>query len=199
MNSSFPTGPFGGGGSGSGSGLPFGGPGGPASAIFDAMDQLRKSFEQRTGSGPSRMARGDVRSAVITLLAEEPMHGYQIINEIAERSGGSWKPSAGSVYPTLQLLADEGLITAEEQNGRKTYSLTGAGREEAEIAADKPAPWEAFSSRDHSHLTALPKAGMDLAGAAAQVARTGTPEQVQEAVTVLDEARRRLYAILAQD
>lgn len=199
MNSSFPTGAFGGGGSGSGSGLPFGGPGGPASAIFDAMDQLRKSFEQRSGGGPSRMARGDVRSAVITLLAEEPMHGYQIINEIAERSGGSWKPSAGSVYPTLQLLADEGLITAEEQNGRKTYSLTGAGREEAEIAADKPAPWEAFSSRDHSHLTALPKAGMDLAGAAAQVARTGTPEQVQEAVTVLDEARRRLYAILAQD
>ncbi|MDQ0643829.1 PadR family transcriptional regulator [Microbacterium murale] len=194
MNSSFPTGPFGGGGSGS----PFGGPGGPASAIFDAMDQLRKSFEQRT-SGPSRMARGDVRSAVIALLAEEPMHGYQIINEIAERSGGSWKPSAGSVYPTLQLLADEGLITAEEQNGRKTYSLTGAGREEAEIAADKPAPWEAFSSREHSHLTALPKAGMDLAGAAAQVARTGSPEQVQEAVTVLDEARRRLYAILAQD
>ncbi len=199
MNSSFPTGAFGGGGSGSGSGLPFGGPGGPASAIFDAMDQLRKSFEQRSGGGPSRMARGDVRSAVITLLAEEPMHGYQIINEIAERSGGSWKPSAGSVYPTLQLLADEGLITAEEQNGRKTYSLTGAGREEAEIAADKPAPWEAFSSREHSHLTALPKAGMDLAGAAAQVARTGTPEQVQEAVTVLDEARRRLYAILAQD
>lgn len=201
MNSSFPTGPFGGGGSGSGagSGSPFGGAGGPASAIFDAMDQLRKSFEQRTGGGPSRMARGDVRAAVITLLAEEPMHGYQIINEIAERSGGSWKPSAGSVYPTLQLLADEGLITAEEQNGRKTYSLTGAGREEAEIAADKPAPWEAFSSREHSHLTALPKAGMDLAGAAAQVARTGTPEQVQEAVTVLDEARRRLYAILAQD
>lgn len=195
MNSSFPSGPFGGGG---GSGSPFGGPGGPASAIFEAMDQLRKSFEQRTG-GPSRMARGDVRAAVIALLAEEPMHGYQIINEIAERSGGSWKPSAGSVYPTLQLLADEGLITAEEQNGRKTYSLTGSGREEAEIAAEKPAPWEAFSSHESSHLTALPKAGMDLAAAAAQVARTGAPEQVQEAVTVLDEARRRLYAILAQD
>ncbi|WP_426185979.1 PadR family transcriptional regulator [Microbacterium sp. TWP3-1-2b2] len=198
MNNSFPTGAFGGSGSGQGGGSLFGGPGGPASAIFDAMDQLRKSFEQRTG-GPSRMARGDVRAAVIALLAEEPMHGYQIINEIAERSGGSWKPSAGSVYPTLQLLADEGLITAEEQNGRKTYSLTGAGREEAEIAADKPAPWEAFSSRESGHLTALPKAGMDLAGAAAQVARTGTPEQVKEAVTVLDEARRRLYAILAQD
>src|SRR4051795_9745479 len=177
MNSSFPTGPFGGGAAGGGNNSPFGGPGGPASAIFDAMDQLRKSFEQRTSGGPSRMARGDVRAAVIALLAEEPMHGYQIINEIAERTGGSWKPSAGSVYPTLQLLADEGLITAEEQNGRKTYSLTGAGREEAEVAAEKPAPWEAFSSRDHSNLTALPKAGMDLAGAAAQVARTGTPEQ----------------------
>lgn len=74
------------------------------------------------------MARGDVRTAVLSLLAEKPMHGYQIINEIAERSGGTWKPSAGSVYPTLQLLADEGLIEAEEQNGRKTYSLTEAGR-----------------------------------------------------------------------
>ncbi|MGM7667643.1 PadR family transcriptional regulator [Microbacterium sp. A93] len=194
MNGSFPTGGFSG---AAGFGGP-GGSGGPASMIFEAMDQLRKSFEQRPG-GSSRMARGDVRVAVITLLTEEPMHGYQIINEIAERSGGAWKPSAGSVYPTLQLLADEGLITAEEQNGRKTYSLTGTGREEAEIAAEKPAPWEAFSSRDGAHITALPKAGMDLAGAAAQVARTGSPEQVQEAVTVLEEARRRLYAILAQD
>lgn len=191
MNSSFPTGGF-------GSGSPFGGSGGPASAIFDAMEQLRKSFEQRP-SGSGRMARGDVRAAVIALLAEEPMHGYQIINEIAERSGGAWKPSAGSVYPTLQLLADEGLITAEEQNGRKTYSLTGTGREEAEIAAEKPAPWEAFASRDGGHLTALPKAGVDLAGAAAQVARTGSPEQVQQAVVVLDEARRKLYAILAEN
>lgn len=191
MNSSFPTGGF-------GQGSPFGGSGGPASALFDAMDQLRKSFEQRTSS-PTRMARGDVRAAVLALLAEEPMHGYQIINEIAERSSGAWKPSAGSVYPTLQLLADEGLIAAEEQNGRKTYSLTGAGREEAEIAAEKPAPWESFAGRDSGHLTALPKAGMDLAAAAAQVARTGTSGQVQEAVTVLDEARRRLYAILAQD
>ena len=182
MNSSFPAGGF----------------GNPASAIFEAMDQIRKSFEQRPGV-PSRMARGDVRAAVIALLSEEPMHGYQIINEIAERSGGAWKPSAGSVYPTLQLLADEGLITAEEQNGRKTYSLTGSGREEAEIAAEKPAPWEAFGARDGGHLTALPKAGIDLAGAAAQVARTGSPEHVQQAVAVLDEARRKLYAILAEN
>lgn len=188
MGGSFPTGGF---------SSPFSGLGGPASAFFDAMDQLRTSFEQRTG-GTSRMARGEVRAAVIALLAEEPMHGYQIIREIADRSGGAWKPSAGSVYPTLQLLADEGLIVAEERNDRKTYSLTESGRAEADAAADQPAPWEAFSAH-RGHLSALPKAGMDLAGAAAQVARTGNQEQVQQAVSVLEDARRKLYAILAQD
>ncbi|MBO0981816.1 PadR family transcriptional regulator [Microbacterium sp. SD291] len=196
-NSSFPFGGSGFGGSGSG----FGGPGGPASAIFEAMDQLRKTFEPRPGGG-SRMARGDVRTAVLSLLAERPMHGYQIINEIAERSGGSWKPSAGSVYPTLQLLADEGLIEAEEQNGRKTYSLTDAGRDVADESAEAPAPWESSNregSRDNVRFAALPKAGVDLAAAAAQVGRSGSPEQVQQAIEVLDEARRRLYSILAQD
>lgn len=169
----------------------------PGAAIWDAMDQLRKSFEQRAGG--TRMARGDVRAAVIALLAEQPMHGYQIIHEIEERSGGAWKPSAGSVYPTLQLLADEGLITAEELRGRKTYSLTEAGREQAEESAGRRAPWEMPGQRDESRFGALSKAGVDLAGAAAQVARTGSAEQVRQAVDVLDETRRRLYAILAED
>jgi DNA-binding PadR family transcriptional regulator len=165
--------------------------------IMQAMDQLRAAFEQRTTT--PRMQKGDVRAAVLSLLAEQPMHGYQIIREISERSGGSWKPSAGSVYPTLQLLADEALITAEESNGRKTYSLTEAGRVEAEGATETPAPWETSSGRDGGRLTALPKAGVELAQAAAQVGRSGSPEQVQQAVDVLDEARRKLYAILAQD
>ncbi|WP_205802346.1 PadR family transcriptional regulator [Microbacterium sp. PI-1] len=220
MNNAFPSNPFGGnggsgnnggsggpggifGGSGFGSGSGFGaGPGGPAAAIFEAMDQLRKSFESRP-SGGSRMARGDVRAAVLSLLAEKPMHGYQIINEIAERSGGTWKPSAGSVYPTLQLLADEGLIEAEEQSGRKTYSLTEAGRAVADESSETPAPWESSSGkdghRDSARFNALPKAGVDLAAAAAQVGRSGSPEQVQQTIEVLDEARRRLYSILAQD
>ncbi|ALJ21221.1 PadR family transcriptional regulator [Microbacterium sp. No. 7] len=199
MNGSFPPGGFGGGGFGGGG---FGrggfGPGAnPAAMIWDAVEQLRGSFEQRTGS--TRMARGDVRAAVIALLAEQPMHGYQIINEIAERSGGTWKPSAGSVYPTLQLLADEGLIAAEEQGGRKTYALTDAGRAFAEESAERPAPWEGPGGRAGGvPFGALPKAGVDLAGAAAQVARTGTPEQVEQAVAVLDDARRKLYAILAE-
>lgn len=174
----------------------FGGAGGPGGGLWDALDQLRQSFEQRTG-GPTRMARGDVRAAVLALLAERPMHGYQIIHEIEERSGGAWKPSAGSVYPTLQLLADEGLISAEEQNGRKTYSLTAAGEENLAEAGDTPAPWEAFASRQSSPLTALPKAGAELASVVAQVARTGTPEQVEAAVAALDDTRRRLYSILA--
>jgi DNA-binding PadR family transcriptional regulator len=158
------------------------------------MEHLRGVFDQRPQT--PRMARGDVRAAVLALLAEQPMHGYQIIQEIEERSGGSWKPSAGSVYPTLQLLADEGLIEAAEQGGRKTYSLTEAGRAVADEAGTPP--WEGSGARaGAAAFRALPKAGVDLAGAAAQVARTGTPEQVQQAIEVLDEARRRLYAILA--
>ncbi len=196
-NSGFGSGsPFGGfGGFGSG-GFGGSGAGGPASALFDAMDQLRKAFEPRPG-GSTRMARGDVRAAVLSLLAEEPMHGYQIIREIEERSGGSWKPSAGSVYPTLQLLADEGRVAAEEQNGRKTYSLTDAGRAAAD-ETDAPAPWEGNGSRDGGRHVALAKAGMDLAGAAAQVARTGSSEQTDRSVEVLEDARRKLYAILAE-
>jgi DNA-binding PadR family transcriptional regulator len=165
----------------------------PASAVWEAFDQLRGQFEQKAGS---RMGRGDVRAAVITLLAEKPMHGYQLIHEIDERSGGSWKPSPGSVYPTLQLLADEGLIGADEQNGRKTYSLTAEGEELAKASADRPAPWQT-PTKDGGR-SALPKAGIDLAQAAAQVGRSGSREQVAEAVTVLDEAKRKLYSILAQ-
>ncbi|MBG6237831.1 putative transcriptional regulator [Mycetocola sp. CAN_C7] len=181
MNNSFPAGGF--------------GTGMHPDGMWQIMEQLRSTFEKRSGT---RMGRGDVRAAVLALLAEKPMHGYQIIREIDERSNGSWKPSAGSVYPTLQLLADEGFITAEESDGRKTYTLTEAGREEV-AGSGASAPWETASASDNTGFTALPKAGVELAQAAAQVGRTGSPEQVRQAVTVLDEARRRLYAILAQD
>lgn len=149
------------------------------------------------GQPAQRARRGDVRAAILRLLTEEPMHGYQIIREIEDRSGGTWKPSAGSVYPTLQLLADEGLVAAEEQNGRKTYSLTEAGRATAD-EADAPAPWEGNGNRESGRHVVLAKAGMDLAGAAAQVARTGSSAQADQAVEVLEDARRKLYAILAE-
>ena len=177
------------------------GQGWPMTGLWEAMEQLRGQFEQKVG-GATRMGRGDVRTAVLSLLAEKPMHGYQIIQQIEERSGGSWKPSPGSVYPTLQLLADEGLIKAEEAGGRKTYSLTEEGREVADAAAEKSAPWEGSSMRDGGHsgrTSALPKAGIDLAQAVAQVGRSGSAEQVKEAVAVLDDARRKIFSILAQD
>ncbi|MCE4026778.1 MULTISPECIES: PadR family transcriptional regulator [unclassified Microbacterium] len=202
MDNSYASRGFGGPGFGPGGGRGFGGRPGmnPTAGLWEAMEHLRSAFEQRPTTTP-RMARGDVRTAVLALLAEQPMHGYQIIQEIEERSGGSWKPSAGSVYPTLQLLADEGLIEAAEQGGRKTYSLTEAGRAVADEAGAPP--WEGarggapFGGPFGGQFGALPKAGVDLAGAAAQVARTGTPEQVQQAIEVLDDARRKLYAILA--
>lgn len=191
-------------GSGFGSSSSNWGKGNPGQGLWEAMDQLRGMFEQKVAP---RMGKGDVRAAVLALLAEKPMHGYQIISEISERSGGAWKPSAGSVYPTLQLLADEGLITAEEEGGRKTYTLTEMGRAEAATSADR-APWPTGGTtggstgsgrRDFGNAGPLAKSGMDLAQAAAQVGRTGTPEQVKQAVDILDEARRRLYSILAQD
>jgi hypothetical protein len=162
--------------------------------VWQAMEQMRTTFEKRAGS---RVGRGDVRAAVLALLAEKPMHGYQMIHEIEERSGGSWKPSAGSVYPTLQLLADEGLISVEEANGRKIYSLTDTGRE-AVAGPEASSPWESTGAAPGGGFAALPKAGVELAQATAQVGRTGTPEQIQEAVAVLDDARRRLYSILAR-
>jgi DNA-binding PadR family transcriptional regulator len=172
------------------------GEGRPGAGVWEAMEQLRGQFERKVGM---RMGRGDVRAAVLALLAEKPMHGYQIIQEIDERSGGAWKPSPGSVYPTLQLLADEGLIGAKESNGRKTYSLTDEGQRLAKAAADQPAPWEAPGARDGGRTSALPKASVDLAHAVAQVGRSGNPEQVKEVVSVLDDARRKIYAVLAQD
>jgi DNA-binding PadR family transcriptional regulator len=164
-------------------------------AIWDAMEQLRGQFEQKAGT---RMGRGDVRAAILAILAEKPLHGYQIMAEIEERSGGTWKPSPGSVYPTLQLLADEGLVLAEESNGRKTYSLTEEGRAATDATTDRSAPWDAQGGKSSGRTGALPKAGVELAQAIAQVGRSGSTAQVNEAVAVLDEARRKVYSILAQ-
>lgn len=170
--------------------------------LWDTFDTLRSEFGRRMGTrmGPRmglRMGRGDVRAAILSLLTDGPMHGYQLIQEIEKRSNGAWKPSPGSVYPTLQLLADEGLIQAKEAAGRKTYTLTAAGTEQA--AAHGTAPWEDLGHRETPRAMVLPKAGVKLAEAASQIARNGTPEQVESAVAIIDEARRKLYTILAQE
>jgi DNA-binding PadR family transcriptional regulator len=149
--------------------------------------------------GPSqRMRRGDVRTAVLRLLSEQPMHGYQIIQELSERSGGAWSPSAGSVYPTLQLLADEGLIASEEAGGKKVYSLTESGMAAVAETADEPAPWEE-AAQDGSAKGGYREAATRLAQPVMQIGSSGSPEQVAAAIEVLNDARKKLYAILAED
>jgi len=158
---------------------------------------MRTQFDKRVGT---RMGRGDVRAAILTVLAEEPMHGYQVIRAIEDRTEGRWKPSAGSVYPTLQLLADEGLVTSKIVKERKTYSLTDEGREAA-AEAEKAVPWaeDESASEEQSIGGELRKSAMDLAQAVAQLARTGSAEQKVSGAELLHETRRKIYSILAQD
>lgn len=151
----------------------------------------------RPGGG-RRAGRGDIRAAILVLLAEEPMHGYQIINEITERSEGAWQPSPGSVYPTLQQLADEGLLSTRETDGRRIHELTDAGREQA-AARTGAAPWEAAASESEEPHAALRQILVGVMSAARQVAQTGGPEQVTAAQDILREARKRLYHVLAED
>jgi len=162
--------------------------------LWDTLENVRSEFERRVAP---RMGRGDVRVAILSLLAEESMHGYQIIREIEKRSNGAWKPSPGSVYPTLQLLTDEGLVDAHEADGKKTYTLTEKGNDEAK--SNRPAPWEERESHDSPRPTALPRAAAKLAEAVVPIMRTGSTKQVEEAISIIDDARRKLYAILAQD
>jgi DNA-binding PadR family transcriptional regulator len=154
-------------------------------------------FAAFAGMGGMRARRGDVREAVLRLLAEQPMHGYQIIQELGARSGGAWSPSAGSVYPTLQLLADEGLITAEETGGKKVFSLTDTGKAAVAETADQPAPWDA-SAQGQTHQ-GYREAVARLGAAAFQIGKNGTPEQIAAALEVLTDARKKLYTILAED
>ena len=150
------------------------------------------------GHGGMRARRGDVRAAVLRLLSEQPMHGYQIIQELSARSDGAWSPSAGSVYPTLQLLADEGLVTAEETAGKKVFSLTEAGIAAVAETADQPAPWDEAAQSD-SGASGYREAIAKLMAAAFQIGKGGSAEQVAAAVEVLTDARKKLYAILAED
>jgi DNA-binding PadR family transcriptional regulator len=150
------------------------------------------------GLGRGRARRGDIRMALLALLVERPMHGYEMLRELAQRSGAMWKPSAGSVYPTLQLLEDEGLIKGHEVDGRRTFSITDTGRTELKSRKrDREGmPWE--DARDDP-ARELREAAMSVGEAALQVARVATEEQVRRALDILRDARRRLYAVLAEE
>jgi DNA-binding PadR family transcriptional regulator len=132
------------------------------------------------------------------LLAEEPRNGYQIMQEIEERSDGVWRPSPGSVYPALQQLEDEGLIRAGDRDGRKHYELTDAGRAYVQGRdADAPAPWEQMSGDVSDQAHELGRLIREVASAFTQVVKTGSEAQMGEARKVLTTARKDLYRILA--
>lgn len=155
-----------------------------------------------TARGP-KVRRGDVRSAILDVLAAAPMNGYQIIQQIAERSGGAWKPSPGSVYPTVQQLEDEGLVEGQDVDGRRLLVLTGTGRAYVEEHADQlAATWATFETEGPDTTQARvgdlkPVTGQVL-GAVWQIMVSGTDQQRAEAAEVLGETRRRLYGLLAE-
>jgi DNA-binding PadR family transcriptional regulator len=146
--------------------------------------------------GRGRAARGDVRAAVLLLLAEQPMHGYQLMQAIAERSGGRWTPSPGAIYPTISQLEDEGLVTVVADAGRKLVTLTETGREQVEARQASGA--DPFAGQHESGPTTdLRGLVAELHGAVRQVARAGTDAQLSAAAAILADARRALYLLLA--
>jgi DNA-binding PadR family transcriptional regulator len=151
----------------------------------------------RGGSrGRGRARRGNVKAAILALLAERPMHGYEMIGELDTRTGGIWRPSPGSIYPTLQLLEDESLVTSEEQSGKRLFTVTDTGREEA---AKNPQPWQSVTDDAGESAPHAREAVGQLVMALKQVMMAGSEAQQAKALDVIVEARRKLYGILADD
>jgi DNA-binding PadR family transcriptional regulator len=160
--------------------------------------QRRDHFVRGERRGRGRVARGDVRAATLILLAEQPMHGYQLMQAMTERTGGAWQPSPGAIYPTIAQLEDEGLVTIEVKGGRKLVSLTDAGRAFLDDPDHGVAdPFAAITASD-TGTPSLRTAIAEVHSAAKSVAVNGTHAQVIAAQAVLADARRALYLILAE-
>lgn len=174
---------------------------------FGFMDDPRGGFPFDRLRGPigrlrslKRRGHGDVRAAILILLTERPMHGYQIIQEIGERSGGLWRPSSGSVYPALQQLEDEGLVRIEQSEGRKVAHLTEEGRAYVQEHRDElGTPWETATEDFGEELLELRNLVGQVAMATMQVAQAGSNSQIAEARRLLTDVRSQLYQILAED
>jgi DNA-binding PadR family transcriptional regulator len=172
---------------GPGFGPGFGGPGG------------RPFPGPRGGRRGRRTSRGDIRLAVLALVAEQPRHGYEIIQEIAERTGGAWRPSPGSVYPTLSQLEDEGLVRVESAEGRRVVHLTESGTAYVEEhRAELDAVWESVGQDGDDDRAKLFEQLAQLHAATQQVMSAGTAEQVTAAGDALAEARKTIYRLLAE-
>jgi len=152
------------------------------------------------GRGGRRARRGDVRAAALLLLEEQPRNGYQLMQEIEDRSGGMWRPSPGSVYPALSQLEDEGLVRSDEGAGRRAFELTDEGRKYVEEHREAlGVPWDEAGGEVPPGILELRSLMMQLGMASMQVAQAGDEAQTAEARKVLEDARRALYRILAGD
>ncbi len=184
-------GPFGGG--------PFGeGPEGPFGGRHFGDGPFGKG-----GPGRHRQRRGDIKFVLLELLKDQPRHGYELIKAMEERSAGFYRPSPGVVYPTLQLLEDEGNVTSQVVEDKRVYTITDAGRNalqarEAAQEGEFGPPWARHHGPDMPQLLELRRAAMALAESVMQVARYGTPEQVQAVKALIESASREVHSILAQ-
>ncbi len=150
--------------------------------------------------GRQRLRRGDVRAAVLVLLEEAPRNGYQIIQELSERSNGAWRPSPGSVYPILQQLEDEGLVEISSSQSGKTYNLTATGK--ALVEKDRATlgkPWETAAADVNDATSDLFGTLRQVILSVRQVAMAGSDAQTEKATTILADARRSIYRLLAED
>jgi DNA-binding PadR family transcriptional regulator len=164
---------------------------------FGGFPSGGRGFRGGPFGGARKARRGDIRTAALLLLSEEPRNGYQIMQEVEERSDGVWRPSPGSVYPALQQLEDEGLIRSEEIDGRKLFAITDEGRAQlARRSEEEPAPWEQMSGDVSDQAAELARLAREVASAFAQVMRNGSETQLKRAREVLVSARRDLYRIL---
>jgi DNA-binding PadR family transcriptional regulator len=148
--------------------------------------------------GGPRMRRGDIRTAILAVLTEGPGHGYDVMQNLEEKTGGAWRPSPGSVYPTLQLLEDEGLVRSTERDGKRVFEITDTGRAESAERIEQAGgtPWE-LAGKGPKRNREVRDAFAQLFRAFKQIAEVGSPEQVEKAIGLVNDTRKQLYQILA--
>lgn len=159
---------------------------------------LRRGRGRGFGRGP-RARRGDVRAALLVLLSEGPRNGYSLMQEIEERTDGVWRPSPGSVYPTLAQLEDEGLVKTLQTDGRKEFTITDAGQEAVDARGDAPTPWDEVTTDGGPIQGEVGHLIRQVASASSQVLKAGNQAQLEAAKELLTDTRKKLYKILAED
>lgn len=167
------------------------------------MRRMKRMRRGMRGGNPfeqgGRMRRGQIRTALLGELVDGPGHGYELMQRLEEKSGGAWRPSPGSVYPTLQMLEDEGLVRSVERDDKRVFEITESGRDEYARRSEEAGGPQWSDARAKSPRGQLRENGMQIVIAARQLVHHGSDEQVDQAVEVLRNARKALYGILAGD